>query len=265
MTLNQYTAVLAGADGGHYTLPESVAGARAVLARVEVAQTDAVAPDGDQRRRAFVGAILAASDDGSDLPDPRELVEVDERAYQLWSIAVRDARAAAEQRVVDALVADVDGLIVEHLRPAHAEALAVARDHAALAPLASDAAVLAALSPAQRSWADALARATATYAAVRAAWSTLTRAGSQSRNDADGVFGELRDLPDVWPSFRQRGQDQPWPTTPVPRLCWVAAHATPWLPTVAEQEARWREVYGDQLDQARRNRQQLDAFGAVFA
>ncbi len=138
-----------------------------------------------------------------------------------------------------------------------------AKANAALAPLADDPTVLAALTAGQRAKADALAKAAAQYAAVRAAWSVLTRTGQQTRNHHEGVFGELRDLPTVWPTYRQRGHDQLWPTAPIARLCWVATHATPWLPTVEEQEARWAEVFGAAHEQAKANRHALQGFASI--
>ncbi len=70
-------------------------------------------------------------------------------------------------------------------------------------------------------------------------------------------------LPEVWPTYQQRGQDQPWPTAPVAHLCWVATHADLWLPTVGEQEARWYEVFGEVKEQADRNRFALQGFAAL--
>jgi len=47
-------------------------------------------------------------------------------------------------------------------------------------------------------------------------------------------------------------------------LAWIATNATPWLPTPAEQDERYAEVFGDAERQAATNRAQARAFGAVF-
>jgi hypothetical protein len=164
--------------------------------------------------------------------------------------------------VVEEIIGDTDELIEQHLAPAHAEALDAAREHGHLAPLADDVAVRAAPTPKQRAGVDALALAAARYRSTRAAHTALTR--RLPRLDVDGVLAELADLPDVWPTYRQHGQDEPWPVSRVARPCWIAVHARPWLPTVAEWDERWLEVFGEPVEQARRNRQQMTALGSVF-
>jgi len=266
MSVNYYSPVFAGYDAGAFTLPAPVVEARNVLARVKAAQLAHVAPDVSARHAEFVAAILAAPD-AEQLPDPHRLValEADNRAHQLGAGAIRDAIEQAEQGVVDALLADVPGLIVDCLRPVHAHAMKVARSHAALAPLVSGGpGVVAALTGSQRERADELAAAHEQYVAVRRAWGSLTRIGAGQRRDSEGVFSELYDLHERWPSYRQRGADQPWPMDPLGRFVWCAAHAKPWLPLPAEMEERYLEVYGDAIDQAARNREQMRGLAAVF-
>ena len=266
MTLNRFAQVLAGASDGHYELPAPVVEALAVLNRAQLAQAAVTPPYAASKREAFTERILAAPT-LADLPDAHALVELEatERAYHLWSVAVRDALDIAEQRLVDALVADIDSVITNCLRPAHSAAVEAARRHAPMSPLvAAGPAALAALNGDQRDAADELAQATARYGATRAAWGEMIRANRQPRADLDNVFGELRDLPTVWSSYRQRGNDAPWPVDPVLRLVWIAHHASPWLPTPSEQQERFLEVYGDAIDQAAHNREQMRGLAAVF-
>ncbi|MEJ7689034.1 MAG: hypothetical protein WKF76_00580 [Nocardioidaceae bacterium] len=213
--LNQFTALLSGADAGHYGLPPEVTAARGVLARADEAATAYTRPNIERSRAAFAAEIILTCT-GDDWPDPARMVAVEDssRAYDEWQVAVHQGQLIAEQSLYEVLSADPDRLIVDYLQPAHAEAVKTAKANAALAPLADDPTVLGALTAGQRTKADALAKAAAQYAAVRAAWAGLTRTGQQTRNDNEGIFGELRDLPDVWPTYRQRGTDQPWPTTP---------------------------------------------------
>lgn len=260
---SNYVALLAGADAGHFKLPSEVLKARKTLARLDEAASVRPQPDMARVRREFFDAILAAAETGAAWPDPAVLIDAenDLRAYSEWRSAVREAAERAESELNEAIIGDVDGLIVNFLRPAHTEALKVAKANAKLAPLTSPES-MAALEGDQRKKVDALARAAATYAAVRRAHEALTRPGRDQRQDSEGVFGEMRNLPELWPTFKSRGP-APWPADPVARLCWIATNGDPWLPTPSEQEAQWLAVYGEAKEQADRNRFALAGFKAL--
>ncbi len=259
MTTTPFRPLLDGHDAGYFGLPDEVLGARRAVDRADHAREAHPAPDPVARQAELVERML-----GDDEPDPAELVAVEseQHAHELWQGLVREAREVAVRRLSAAIGENRDQIIVEHLRTAHSESVEIARTLAAEAPLADNPDVRIALAGTQRHKADRLVEAARRYGAVRKAWSALTH-GAQTR-DLDNVFAELRDLDTAWPTWRQHGDDRPWPATPAARLAWVATHAEPWLPTPAEQTERWNEVFGDAERQAGRNRQQARAFGAVF-
>ena len=259
MSTIPYAALLEGHDAGWYGLPDEVLDARCAVVRADQARDAHPAPDPGARQAELVERLL----DG-DQPDPAEVADLDGELarYQVWRILVSEAHETAGRRLSAAIGENRDRTIVEHLRPAHAESVETARDLASVAALADDPDVRHALAGTQRKKADQLVEAARRYGAVRAAWSVLTRGAAT--HDQQGTFGELRDLTDAWPTWRQHGSDRPWPSTPAARLAWIAVHATPWLPTPAEQDERYAEVFGDAERQAATNRAQARAFGGVF-
>lgn len=104
----------------------------------------------------------------------------------------------------------------------------------------------------------------ARYGRLREAWSRV-RQGVEPQHDArvaDHAEFEAG-LCTIWPEkiqFRMMDSDHtPWPTEPRDRLLWIARqNHTPWLPTVAEQDAAWMTAHRDEheavQEQGRRGR-----------
>jgi len=236
-----------------------VIAARDAVVRADQAAGQHRPPDPASQHQQLLDRMLSDNQ-----PDPRELVELEagQRGYELWSGLVREAHEQAVRRLSATIGENRDRIISEHLRPAHAEAVEVAKSLASVAALADDPDVRGALAGTQRKKADQLVEAARRYGATRAAWSALVR-GAPTR-DESGLFGELYDMDTVWPSWRQHGDDRPWPSTPAARLAWLATHARLWLPLPSEQSERWDEVFGADERQAQRNRHQARALGGAF-
>lgn len=234
-----------GADAGNYTLPEDVLSRRALLDALEAERTRVgllpVYPE---------AALLDAVEDAVEVGEvPTNLVEMaaelqsHHAAAGLAATVLNRALDNQEDRLVSLVMSTGDRLIVDHLRVALLDTLDSARRAArVLKGALPDPASLAAghvgvrVTEATKVMNDAATR----YAAIRTGRRVLSDLGVRATEDTGGAFGELANLPQIWPGYG-RSQEPPWPTDPPARLLWlVAGEAQPWMPTPAEQDARWR-------------------------
>lgn len=179
----------------------------------------------------------------------------------------------ATARLVTAAQELAELVVVEHLRPAFARTL----EHAQTAAAAFgdlDTANLPALMQAPQDVRDAWAELRDLGARVRALWQARgwcnTLSGARPDNDVQGQFALLRDPAALFPDYTY---DSParMPALPVPAedadlARWLATDATPaqpWLPTLAEQEARWWEVHGESVERMRAGRRAAVAIGGL--
>lgn len=244
------------AEAGHFSLPAEVIDLERRAQRLDAerrqGEPDYVTP---ARLRLAEGLARAAAEDAP-WPNGEDVVaaEQKQRAARVRREALDDVTWRAQGAFVAAVVELTDTIIAEHLRPALEELLEEAR--AAVATTSPYGAAtdvfLTAPKPAREAWLR-LETLADRYAVLTTARSSLVR-GSSRLDEAD-VFAELHNKPEVWPHWR-RQVDPPWPTdSRRARLVWlVASPAVVWMPTVAEQDARFREFFAEDLARMEQSR-----------
>lgn len=259
--LNRLGAVFRGADAGHYDLPGEVIELRRALDILSTASVEP-APDTAAVREQTVRDTIAAARAGKPLPDVTDLADLERRARLAGERAALHRESA--ERVGRELVAAThdlaDTIVAEHLRPALTAVLAAtakASDALPAGEVVADA-LLRGPQKARDAWLS-LEPLAARYGALRAAQAALPGP------ELDDEFRELRNHNEVWPLWRNRTNLQhtlrvPWPEDGRARMLWlVRSEAQPWMPTNAERDSRWNEVYGAAVARTRANRHQAEA------
>ncbi len=253
----------ASADG-HYTLPAGLVELRGALGRVEDTPVPAAktseAVEGERLARAVVEAARggkALPGDAGALHRARQQEEDAADLRTAYGAALLELRAA----LVDAVSADAEEIVTLHLRPAHREVMEQAREAGAVLEAAGIAAPDVDVDAGYLRSSDEARAAALTlddlcrrYAAVRDALRRLPLGEPQLD---PGWFGELRNSVELLGGAEliQRQHMQPavglatlLPTGRRARLLFLSsAAAGAWLPTPAEQDGRWREVFGEQV------------------
>ena len=131
----------------------------------------------------------------------------------------------------------------DYLRPAMVAVLDRVREGAELAAGVpwTDTRALVMAEKRFREYHELVAAAHDDYMAIRSAQRYLMTLTGQPSTDAHHTFGELRNMPAIWPqrdssveSIRGRA---PWPEG-IERMVWlVSSDADPWMPTAAECDA----------------------------
>lgn len=256
--LRRHRALLDGADAGLYTLPAELIDQRTAIMRLgdELATTsgpDPAAAEGDH-----LAALIAAAKTGrKTLPDCAPVLDAEaaagraQRRVLLLSRAIELADAELGGIVTDT----GDDIIRQHLAPAVADVMtAVTAASGALPAEVTADAVLRADDAARRAWLE-LADHAARYDAVRRA-ATSVRRIEQPEWDTRGDFSELHNFNEVTAGYTvQIGGPRPWPTDTGQRLLWYVRNGgRVWLPTIAEQDARYREVHRERIEQVQQSR-----------
>jgi len=224
--------LFAGADAGHYKLPDAVRELRQAVAHCDTYTV----PDDDQTDRVAHAVdrlhadVRIAALNGSPPPSLTPLIDAAGRREANAALidAVRTTRTQLAAELDGLVIASADSIIVECLRPAFDDVLATVR------------------KAAKRSDAD-LDRLAERYASIRAAQAILARASGGAQHDVGGRYAEFKNMNDLWPvrgTWLER--KPPWPQGTRERMAWlVASEAEPWMPTLAEQDERWWAVHGE--------------------
>jgi hypothetical protein len=253
---NRFGPLVEMADAGHFDLPTEVVSAHQVAAKLTAEVSRRRPERANEARRKLVAAIVEAARTGAPWPDGREVVEAEaaDRADHEAAVAV-DRAAGAAQAEFTQLVADMaEDIIVGSLRPAVEHVLAETRRVTqVLAPYGAGNVerLLTAPKAAREAWLtlDALA---GRYGVLRRARAILVR--TQDQLDGAALFAEVRNMHELWPAWRQR-VESPAPTGARERMCWLTRpEVEAWMPTAAEQDARYREVFAQGMAQAARAR-----------
>lgn len=268
--LIQLRPLLDGAASGIYTLPAEVlelrAGIDALAAQPAPTLTE------DAVRDQLTAATVAAARRGEPLPDLTPLLDArraDELERARQGIVV-DAEDRARAQLGTAVAELADTIITEHLRPVVEDVIAKARRQVdAFGTHGASPGELFSAPPKVRQAYTDFTAGVHRYEVVRAGRSVLARVGSQPVRDDRGWFGEVRNADVLWPDMaaglKTDRARPPWFGLPTEqRLLWFVEHrADVWLPTPAEQDARWREVLGEQYDEQRRLRAAYAAASAM--
>lgn len=265
--VRRYRSLFDGFDTGLYTLPAEAVAARDGLVRLSDELTAARAVDMTQAENAYLRALIDAARSGETLPDVAQVRVADEANgdYNRRTGLLARALDQADSEV-DALLASLSDLILrEHLAPAVNEVMKGVRAAAEVLPEdIRPEALLRAADKARRAYLtlDDLA---ARYDGVRRAASPL-RMRTPAEMDNRGDFSELRNFDELTVGMNlQMGGPRPWPTETAGRLLWYARHGGQvWLPTVREQDDRYREVHKEALAQQAQNRHRVSAAQHAF-
>ncbi len=270
---NHLTTLIDRQQHGRYKLPADVLAAYAVPTAVQaltVPQPDEFRHD--QAASQLVAAVTAGRD--PDLPGLAERLsrvavsqETAEHARRVHREAFEQARAAALATATDV----ADTIVTTVLRPAYNALLERVREDVARldGTVLATTTLLAAPAKVRAAYGN-LVTAGEQYAVLRAArYSCTFLTGAQPEYDTDHRHLEFRTPHKLFPA---RGAHAPLPkieapADPVERLRWLvttAAAGDPWLPTVAEQDAAWYTVNGQQFEARRQNYRNAQAFGAAL-
>jgi len=159
-----------------------------------------------------------------------------------------EARAEVAERTPWLAARLSEEIIAEYLRPAMTKALEQVQAKAVLAPRVpwDDPRALVLADREVRELHELVGKAQDEYFAIRDAQHRLMTLSGQPSKDAYHHFGELRNMPSIWPQ-RDSGVPSirgatPWPDG-LARMVWlVTSAAEPWLPTAAECNDAYRQL-----------------------
>lgn len=216
----------------------------------------------DETVEAFIG--------GAAVPSVAPVLDAERasRAFDHDLDIGRNALAALDSRVAAALADQADALITDVLRPVFDTVVGELRDAYAL------------LEPFEGAgtWALALAELKVRKAAANVEdqthrYSVLCSAAAEVRklvpppeHDEDNEFVAFTDVHTVYPRRSRTGiaaTAAPWTHEPDPQA-WQLRNLTPWLPTAAEQDAKYREVYAEEIEAQRVRAEQHRAMALTF-
>lgn len=262
-------------DAGFATMPADLLALRDRLRAVEELAASPAEVEPEHTALDWLGQDLAESAGGVEQGlevalGTLQALRTEREDAELRRGLVDKARAVTASRLVDAVRDRADELITEHLAPAQADAITQVRTAAAaFAPFGQNMKHLLTAPKAARDAFISVDEQLARYTALRAARGRLVALSGEQQLDEWGYFTEIRNTEVIWPEISGQGRPNPatapWPTTGREHLLWLASpEVEPWCPTVAQQNDRWREVFGERLRQAQQNRQQLQGFASVF-
>jgi hypothetical protein len=245
--------IVAGQQAGAYSLPESVLAAhRARAALLE--ELDRVQRAGSPTAFAetleeLKTGLIEAARAGKEFPDyVRPIAEArlaEEARVDVLERVLGPAAATLGQALWTGVLRAAEGIVTDHLRPALEAVLEDARKPAATLagkPVTPDVLDIVA-APLRKAYRE-LEQAAERYDAIRRARARLESMGYLPTDPEARAFLEFRRFDEIWPDFRKREHrsDAPWPADPAGRLAWaITSGAEPWMPTVVELDARWRE------------------------
>jgi hypothetical protein len=252
-------------DAGMHELPVELVRRRNAVRRIEAALTRLGSPPvpGDIERQN-AEAIAQQACDQDDLHLNLDAVDAAEQLVHQHARSARVltlARTQAAEALADAVHTEGDTAIREYLAPTLAAIVADGRKAAAtyLEHGSTAGALITAPAAVRTAWSkvDDLA---ARFVAIRSTRTQFIRATGIPQRDDAGDFSLIRNPEQVWPEMMQGNHHQlprPWRhDTTRALLEWLTAHpnAEVWLPTAAQQDARWQEVWGPRIAEARANR-----------
>ncbi len=242
-------ALFRPADAGFFTLPAEIVALRAKLAELEALQDQIRRePRPANPRASALQAVLADSTatslDAALTAESR--AESSAHDAEVRPTLLAEAVEHIENRLGAAVSDLADVILAEHLALALAEVVAAVKarvDIATTIPWNDARAVSRASEPVLEAY-ETVSAAADRYGALRAAQSFLQRLTSEPAREAFDVYGQVKNMRDVW---AQQGQGYPpvpppWPDELPARLVWFVTHgADLWIPTGPECEAHYLE------------------------
>lgn len=202
-------------------------------------------------RETVTAATVEAFITGEPLPTVDRVLDAEResRAFEHCLEVARNAATQLEGRIAQAVGDAAEEVITAALRPVFDATVAELRDaYTLLEPFETAGRGALALAATKVRTAAATAdRNGHTYSVLRSAAAEVRSLLPAPEYDVDGEFAAFRDVHTVWPKERRTNFGAipaPWESAPDP-IAWQIRHLTPWLPTPAEQDAAWLEVYGE--------------------
>jgi hypothetical protein len=244
------TKLFYGFDAGHYDLPPELLARRQAQERINAAYRAlsaefTPADPADVRSRIVKDLIEAAG--AGDIPTGYEapFIEAQDATRRLSAAQsiLSEARTEVAERTPWFAARLSEEILADYLRPAMAAVLDRVRGGLELAvgvPWGNQRALV--MSEKKfREYHELVATAHDEYLAIRGAQHLLMTLTGNPTTDAYHTFGELRNMPAIWPT-RDSGVESilgraPWPDG-IERVVWlVTSDADPWMPTAAECDA----------------------------
>jgi len=254
------------ADAGVYELPSELTAIRKAIDRLHL-PTAEVQSVGDVLARLTAETRAAAIAGSDDLPDVSAvLVAEQEEATELHrQRIVADARDQLSESLIATVADQADRIIGEYLRPAHDGAVAALADSAALTAQYESDPRAALTAPAKVR--SALAGQPDSYqryvTCIQARTVVLGCAAVPQRDDTN-ILANIRNAEDLWPRRSRYTAACPWPDG-LAGVLWLLRHgAELWLPTAAEQDERYEQVYGEAEREHAADASHLRAYREMF-
>ena len=253
-----------GYDNGHHSLPPEMIAARDDLRRIEDLLSSVPQPENEfDALDRLAAEVLAGSEVDT---DALATVHVQRATHEAALGILRRAREPAGGQLASVVCSHAEETIRQYLVPVHDKTVAeVAKCAKAMGGLPdNDASSLARAGKVARDAYLQLDELAARYSAVRQTRSALyANLGADVEHDHNGYFTAIRNTEKLWPAITQQVAP-PRDATPWPKdstrgfLLWAVRNgAELWLPTVEQQDARWYDVFGARLEEAKRNRRAL--------
>lgn len=274
---HRWSDMFADHERGLYTLPDHVVKHWDAFRRIEarVAELVTAVPDPNRVEQELVDTFVdkagkGGKDGKASWPTGRGVVE-EQAALASRNMEIRAAERAYQIVAGDlneAIRANADAIVTEHLRAAFEPLLTVFARAAEVLPDGGLAAVMDELASSdddavRSAWRD-LDRAASVYRRLSAAADRLNRL-SPPQHDVQHEYAVMKNVKQVYPQWRP-GVPSPWSTEdPRIRLLRMTRMGCElWLPSSRERDEAWWSAYGEQVEQHQRNRAALSAYSAAF-
>lgn len=263
--------LIATQDAGEFTLPPELTTAASLPAKLAAVTRPTVEPFGVHDAASV---LLHNLEHDRDADLEALTVKIDEaltagQRHDRAASVLQAARAQAESQAVNAAADLADKVITDHLRPAFEQVLAQAGRIAEnlqghdLDPRQ----LLSAPAKVRTGWLE-LQNLTERHDVLRRARGLINTAGlRQSQHDTQQQFATFAD-PHALTGYTPGSGPPPridYPQDKGRLLLWLvgeAAKARPWLPTVAEQDEAWWNVYGETVQKLRGSAAFAESVGA---
>lgn len=268
--------IFALVDEGLIDLPAEVSAAREVVDSLDAAAKALNPPERPDAILKKLVPEVASSGTAEAIEDGVARIDAARAAvasYDFRRRLVTSARSVATEHLNLLVKQRRDQIITDHLAPAVAAAVDEARTLIAkFRPHGTtDAALLMAPKPARDAWV-AFADVTRKYGALQGARASLLWANEGDLLDGHNLFSEVKNTEVIWPGYVrlvgswQQRESAPWSDEdPAQRLIkLLEPEAVVWCPTIAEQNQRWLEVYGEAIERRRSGEHNLHATRSRF-
>ncbi len=273
---NNTRRLFAGCDAGIFTLPEQVTRARTAWVRLGEASVAVEPPAADPAdvQQSLADALVTAAGAGEALVTDVEALLTATAAQErrrLTSVLVVDAVNRSWHSLATAVTDHAEQIIID-LQPTFTATVGELREVAGLVQGVESATDLAkAGDKVRKAWLRCEGVVTR-YSDIRAARDDLAAFGCVPDYDVTGIYAGIRNLNEIWPRYGSYSMQSPGQMETPPwnglslrdmLIYELNSGAELWLPTPAQQDARWQEIEGPKLEAMRRSQHNAAAHRAL--